>query len=123
MNKKVLVIEDDTFLQQVYSDQLIKNGYEVETALSGEDGLKKIESNPDVVLLDMILPGMSGIDVLKALKKDPKSKKIPVIILTVVEEKEDIKKSLKLGADDYLLKSKFSLNEVVDKIERVLGSA
>ncbi|NIM46605.1 MAG: response regulator [Candidatus Aenigmarchaeota archaeon] len=122
-SKKILVIEDDTFLVQVYSDQLIKNGYQVEVAASGEEGLKKIETNPNAILLDLILPGMSGLDVLGALRKDPKTKKTPIIVLTVVEDKKEIKKALELGADDYLLKSKFSLNEVVGKIERILGSS
>jgi len=123
MPKKILFIEDESDLQKTFSDVLEKKGYEIIMALDGEVGLKLAKSkNPDLILLDLILPKIHGFDVLKELKSDPKTKNIPIIVLTNLEGMADINKAIELGATTYLVKAHYSLDEVIKKIEGVLGN-
>lgn len=116
--KKILFIEDEFGLQKTLGEFLRKNGYEVISALDGETGLRLAkEKLPDLVLLDLILPRKHGLDVLKELKDDKKTKDIPVIILTNLESLEDVQKAIELGATTYLVKANYSLEEVVEKIK------
>tara|TARA_Y100000310_G_scaffold85265_1_gene82096 strand:+ start:12323 stop:12691 length:369 start_codon:yes stop_codon:yes gene_type:complete len=118
---KILVIEDDKFLKELISQKLTKEGYKVISAVDGEDGVKKTKAeNPNLILLDLILPGMDGFEVLDEIKKDSKLKPIPVIILSNLGQKEDVEKALKLGAVDYLIKAHFAPGQIVDKIKSVL---
>lgn len=120
---KVLVVEDDAFLAGMYVTKLNLEGFDVEVADDGEQGFKlALEVKPRIILLDIILPKMSGFDVLKDLKKDPKTKDIPVILLTNLGQREDVKKGLELGAVDYLIKAHFMPSEVVEKIKKLLGN-
>lgn len=121
-NKKMIVlIEDDVFLRDLCVRKLKKENFEVVSAENGEEGLKKIkECEPDLVLLDIILPGIGGFEVLKQIKEDEKTQHIPVIMLTNLGEKEDIEKGLILGAADYLVKAHFSPDEIVERIYKVL---
>ena len=119
---KVLVVEDDAFLAGMYVTKLNLEGFDVEVAEDGEQGLKQaLEVNPRIILLDIILPKMSGFDVLQDLKKEPKTKDIPVILLTNLGQREDVKKGLELGAVDYLIKAHFMPSEVVEKMKKLLG--
>jgi DNA-binding response OmpR family regulator len=121
MPKKILFIEDESDLQKTFSDVLEKKGYEIIMALDGEVGLKLAKSkNPDLILLDLILPKIHGFDVLKELKSDPKTKDIPIIVLTNLEGMADINKAIELGATTYLVKAHYSLDEVIKKIEGAL---
>ena len=116
---KILVAEDDKFLKHVYMNKLPKEGFEVDLAINGEIALEKIESfKPDLIILDIMMPKMSGLEVLKKIKKDPKTKDIPVIITSNLDKNEDIQKGMKLGANDYLVKSDVSINEIVDTIKK-----
>jgi len=116
--KKILFIEDEFSLQKTLGEFLRKNGYEVISALDGETGLRVAkEKLPDLILLDLILPRKHGLDVLKDLKNDKKTKDIPVIILTNLESLEDVQKAIELGATTYLVKANYSLEEVVEKIK------
>jgi len=120
--KKILFIEDESSLQKALGDVLRENNYEVVSALDGEIGLRLAKSEkPDLALLDIILPKMNGIEVLKALKEDPETRDIPVIILTNLENMEDINKAIELGAAAYLVKAQYAMEEVIDKIEKALG--
>ncbi len=120
---KILVVEDDAFLAGMYVTKLNLEGFDVEVAENGEQGLKQaLEVKPRIILLDIILPKMSGFDVLQDLKKDPKTKDIPVILLTNLGQREDVKKGLDLGAVDYLIKAHFMPSEVVEKIKKLLGN-
>jgi DNA-binding response OmpR family regulator len=122
--KKILFIEDESALQKTFGDILGKKGYRVVKALDGESGLKLAKGErPDLILLDLILPKMDGFGVLKGLKASEETKSIPVIILTNLEETEDIQKALELGATTYLVKSSYTLEEVVNKIEQSLAKA
>ncbi|MCH8244543.1 response regulator [Patescibacteria group bacterium] len=119
--QKILVIEDDTFLRELIVQKLLKEGYEIVEAVDGEDGIKKVtEENPDIILLDIILPGIDGFEVLKKIKEDEKVKDIPVIILSNLGQQDDIDKGIKLGAKDYLIKAEFTPGEIVEKVKGVL---
>lgn len=122
MAKKILIIEDDKFLRRVISQKLSREGYDISEAIDGEKGLKLVqEEKPDLVLLDLILPGIDGFEVLANLKKDPQLSKIPVIILSNLGQREDIDKGLKMGAIDYLIKAHFTPGEIIDRIDRILS--
>lgn len=116
--KKILIIEDESSLQKTLGESLTQEGYKIIAALNGEIGLKiATKEKPDLVLLDLILPKMNGFDVLKALKSNPETKSIPVIVLTNLEDIKDIEKVLELGATTYLVKANYSLEEITDKIK------
>ena len=119
---KILIVEDDKFLRELIVKKLTGEGFETEEAIDGEDGIKKAKSvQPDLILLDLILPGMDGFGVLTEIKKDQNISSIPVIILSNLGQKEDVDKGIKLGASDYLVKAHFTPNEIVEKIKTILG--
>jgi len=119
--KTILFIEDESALQKTFGEILKQEGYEMISALDGETGLRLAKSEkPDLILLDLILPKIHGFDVLKKLKGDKETKDIPVIVLTNLEKIEDVDKALELGATTYLIKAQYSLEEVVEKIKKVL---
>ena len=119
--KKILFIEDEAALQKTMEEILKKAGYEMTSALDGETGLRLAKSKAyDLILLDLVLPRKHGFEVLKELKKDPATKEIPVIILTNLETMENIEKALKLGATTYLVKTQYSIEEVIDKVRKAL---
>jgi DNA-binding response OmpR family regulator len=121
MAKKILIVEDDKFLRELISRKLQKEGYEIVQAADGEEGEKKIkETKPDLILLDLILPGIDGFEVLSRIKQDPTVASIPVVILSNLGQKEEIEKGLKLGAVDYLVKAHFTPAEIVEKIKVIL---
>ena len=119
---KILLVEDDEFLANMYRAKLEIENYEVVMALNGEAGLHMAEEkNPDLILLDIVMPKMNGFEVLNHLKSDKDLKKIPVILLTNLGQKEDVEKGLKLGADEYLIKAHFLPSEVINKIIKMLN--
>ncbi len=118
---KILIIEDDPFLSSMYITKLEKSGYETLACEDGQKGWELVqEEKPDLVLLDILLPKMSGFEVLKRMRASSKLKDIPVILLTNLGQKSDIDEGLKLGAVDYLIKAHFTPTEVVKKIEKAL---
>lgn len=121
--KKILFIEDESTLQKRMGEFLGQEGYKVIPALDGETGFKLAQKEkPDLILLDIILPKLDGFEVFKRIKDDKKTQNIPVIILTNLENSSDIEKSLELGATAYLIKSDQSLEDVLEKINKTLGS-
>jgi len=121
MSKKILIIEDDKFLRELIAQKLFKEGFEAAEAIDGEEGIKKIKSeNPDLILLDLILPGIDVFEVLSRMREDSTLASIPVIILSNLGQKEDVEKGLKLGAVDYLIKAHFTPGEIIDKIKVAL---
>jgi len=115
---KVLIIEDDKFLRELIVRKLTQENFEVVEAVDGEEGLRKIEeAKPSLVLLDLILPGIDGFQVLETVKKEKETSLIPVIILSNLGQREDLEKGLKLGAADYLVKAHFTPNEIVEKVK------
>ena len=123
MKYKILLIEDDKFLAGMYVKKIeAEKVFDVSFALSGEEGLEAIKKQkPDLVLLDIMLPGINGFDLLKKLREDQATQELPVIMLTNLNEKEDIQKALSLGANDYLIKAHFMPSEVIAKMRRVLA--
>ena len=121
MIKKILLIEDDKFLRELMSKKLVNMEYDVVSAVDGESGLAMIkEVKPDAILLDLILPGINGFEVLERAKKDPEIANIPVIILSNLGQKEDIERGLGLGAVDFMVKAHFTPQEIVEKLKSIL---
>lgn len=119
---KILLIEDDPFLLSMYSTKFEAEGFAVISADDGEKGLKAANGErADIILLDILMPKMNGFEVLEKLKAEEKTKNIPVILLTNLNQKDEIEKGLVLGADDYMIKAHFMPSEVVAKIRKVLG--
>lgn len=117
---KVLLIEDDKFLSDMYVTKFFQLGYDIETAYDGEEGLRKAyKIKPNLILLDIKLPLKNGFQVLKEIKENVKTKDIPVILLTNLGQKEDVEKGKKLGAADYMIKAQFTPQEVVDKVKKL----
>jgi DNA-binding response OmpR family regulator len=120
--KKILFIEDDTFLLGLAATKLEAEGFEVKTAETGTKGLTALDIDQiDLVLLDLMLPDISGFEVLDNMKSNEGKKDIPVIIFSNLSEDENVKKGIELGAEDYMVKSNFTLDELVEKIQKVLG--
>lgn len=121
---KILLIEDDPLMIRMYQRKLLKDKYEVQSAVDGEEGLLKIRSfKPDLVLLDVMMPKLNGLQVLERMKADPAIAHIPVIILTNLGgSQEDINRGLELGAVAYLIKSAYRPDEVVAKVKEVLAA-
>lgn len=117
----ILIVEDERHLQTILSDLLKDEGYNVLSAYDGEEALNILsKQSPDLVLLDLILPKKDGFEVLKAMKEDSKIKGIPVIVLTNLEGSSDIEKALDLGAETYLVKANYKLEEILDKIKKAI---
>ena len=119
--KKILFIEDESALQRAVTQVLSDEGYKLRQALDGEAGLNIAQEEiPDLILLDLILPQKNGFEVLKELKRDERTRKIPVIILTNLEGTKDVGRAIELGATTYLIKTSYRLEEVVEKIKELL---
>lgn len=117
----VLLVEDDQFLAGMYGSKLELEGYHVVLARDGAEGWKLARtSKPDLVLLDLVLPKMSGFEILEHIRATPDLASTPVILLTNLGQREDVRRGLELGADDYLIKAHFMPSEVIDKIKRRL---
>ena len=120
---KVLLVEDDESLRLLYSKNLKAKNFEVETAVDGKDAFSKLKLfKPDLIILDIILPGINGIEILQILKGDAEFEKIPVIMLTSISEVNRIKECLDSGAKGYIMKDKrVSAEEIAEKVNLLLG--
>ncbi|MFA6919285.1 MAG: response regulator [Patescibacteria group bacterium] len=119
----ILIVEDDIFLSDLYKTKMELEGFKVLAAYDGEKGLELAQKNsPNIILLDLILPKLSGFGVLEKLKANKATQNIPVIILTNLSQKSDVEKGLKIGANDYLIKAHFMPSEVVEKIKRLMSA-
>ena len=120
MNGKIFIIEDETSIIQLVQHNLEKDGFIVSSAINGNEGLKDLKKfEPNLLLLDWMLPDLSGIEICKSIRKDTSFKNLPVIMLTAKGEEEDKIKGLDSGADDYLTKP-FSYNELLARIKAIL---
>lgn len=123
MAKKILIVEDDKFLRELITKKLKEEGYDTVGAGDGEEGIEKAKKDsPDMILLDLILPGIDGFEVLSKIKDDPSVSSIPVVILSNLGQREEVEKGLKLGAVDYMIKAHFTPGEITDKVKSVLES-
>ncbi|MBI2450364.1 MAG: response regulator [Candidatus Nealsonbacteria bacterium] len=120
-NKKVLIVEDDEFLADILVKQLAKAGFDTDLAIDAKAALEKIkQEKPSLVLLDLILPGMNGFEFLEKIKSDPILRDIRVIILSNLGQKDEIERGLKLGAEDFMVKANYDINEIIQKVKNVL---
>jgi len=120
--KKILIIEDDPFLSEMYATKLTESGFEAEVAPDGKKGLAMVtDLKPDLVLLDIVLPKMDGFEILKKIKDDDELKNIPVVLLTNLGQKSEVEKGLSLGADEYIIKAHFTPTAVVVKVKEILN--
>lgn len=123
-HKKILLLaDDDPLILRMYQNRFDNEGYKVNTATNGEEALNSIrKEKPDLVLMDVMMPIMNGVEALKAIKNDARTKSIPVIMLTNLGDKqEDIKAAKELGVLDYLVKSELPLKDLSERIKKILG--
>ncbi len=114
---KILIAEDDKFLANAYRVKLTKAGFEVKIAANGEEAVEALkEFEPDIMLLDLVMPKKDGFSVLEDLRNDEKWKNLPIIVASNLGQQEDVDKAKKLGANDYVVKSNESLQNILDKI-------
>lgn len=120
---KILLVEDDVFIQDIYLSRLKQEGFNVLAAEHGVAALEKMKDfNPDLIVLDIITPYMNGLEFLKTVRKEDKWKKIPVIMMSNLSEKEKIKEMQQLEISAYLVKSHFTPSEVMEKIKTLLAA-
>ncbi len=118
---KILLVEDDQFIVDMYQVKF-KSDFEVEVAVDGKEGLQMLrDKKPDLLLLDIILPKMDGFELLEEMKKDEDLQDIPVLLLTNLGQKSNVKRGLRLGALDYIIKAHYTPAEVVEKVKEVLS--
>ena len=119
-SKNILVVEDDLDIRELISFNLANEGHQVFEANDGEVGIDKArDNNPDLILLDLMLPGIQGLDVCRIIKSDQETKEIPIIMVTALGQEEDIVKGLETGADDYITKP-FSIKVLIARVNAVL---
>jgi DNA-binding response OmpR family regulator len=115
--KTIFIIEDDTSLQGLLRETFEKHGFFVQSASDGEEAVEKLSRTiPDLILLDIVIPKKTGLDVLKELRKQESLKNTPVVLLTNLEGAESVEKALSMGATTYLVKSNYSLQEITEKV-------
>ncbi len=122
MRKRILLVEDDTALSEVYRSRLELEGFEVNEVHNGEDALSAaVKLRPDLVLLDVMIPKISGFDVLDILRNTPETTNMRVIMLTALSQAKDKERAEQLGVDDYLVKSQVVIGDVVKRVKYHLG--
>lgn len=120
---RILVVEDDEFLRSLAAKRLDKEGFQVSAAVDGDSAIAAVKENrPDLVLLDLILPGINGFEVLQQLQKDESLKAIPVIVFSNLGQPDDIERAKSFGAVDYFIKSNLTLDDLMVKIKSHLGA-
>lgn len=119
---KVLVVEDEEILLTALREELENGGYAVEGAGDGQEGLEKVKSfKPDLILLDLVMPKMDGMEMLHKLKDNGETRDVPVVILTNLSDYERISEALSLGAMDYLVKANYKLEDLLEKVKAVIA--
>ena len=119
---KILIIEDEVSLLKSLTEVLEERGYEVVGATDGESGLRLAqERNPDLIILDLLLPGMDGVDVLRQLRENKETEGIPVLVLTNLSDEKTVAEVLAVGGKDYLVKSDVNLEMIANKVEEILA--
>ena len=122
MAKKILLVEDEEIMINLLEKKLVSEGYEVSVARDGEEGLRKIrEARPDLILLDIVMPKMGGFEVMDEMQKSPEFKNIPIIVISNSGQPVEIDRAQKLGAKDWLIKTEFDPQEVLDKVIKQIG--
>lgn len=121
MGNKILLIEDEELMVELLNRKLTQEGYEVSVARDGEEGLKMMkEQKPELVLLDIVMPRLGGFEVMEKMTKDNDLKDIPVIVISNSGQPVEIDRARKLGAKDWLIKTEFNPQEVIEKVKKQL---
>lgn len=119
---KILLVEDDLFFQKFYTSKLIESGYEVVSAVNGKEALSKLENESlKLVLLDLVMPEVDGFEVLRQRSLNDRWKSIPVIVFSTLGQDEDINRAKSLGANDYMNKTFYNINDLLNKIKALLA--
>lgn len=119
--KRILLVEDDRFLRRACEKGLCQRGFTVLTAADGEEALRRARTEaPDVILLDLLMPKISGIEVLRILKSEHETRAIPVLVLTNSSKEQDLQEIMRLGAAGYQVKANLSLQDLGDKVAQLL---
>ncbi len=122
MAKKILIVEDEELIKSLLQKKLVKEGYDVSTASNGEEGLEVMRRvSPDLILLDIIMPKMGGFEMMEEMRRDEKLEKIPVIVISNSGQPVELDRAKKLGAKDWLIKTNFDPEEVLEKVKKQLG--
>jgi CheY-like chemotaxis protein len=121
---RILLVEDDKFLRRACEASLRQRGFQVATATEGDEGLRlaRTQPYPDIILLDLLMPKLPGIEVLRALRADPATAAIPVLILSNSSREEDKRQAVQLGASGYYVKANLSLKDLATEIERLVNA-
>ena len=120
---KILLIEDDVFMIELLSQELVRSGFDMAGARTGTEGVAKFQNEkPDMILLDLILPGEHGFDVLRAIRKMSDGAKVKVIVLSNLSENKDKEDAKRLGVIDYLVKANNELPEIIDHVRKALAA-
>ena len=121
MTKKILIVDDDKILSKILRDAFRADAYEVITAFDGEAGLSiALEQKPDLIMLDLVMPKLGGIEFLKKLRADERGKNIPVLVATQVSDLAKMSEGMELGVRGYIIKADYSIKEILSQIEEVL---
>lgn len=121
---KILLVEDDSNLREIYGARLEAEGYEISTASDGEEALAiAVRERPDLIISDVMMPKISGFDMLDILRSTPETKDVKVIVMTALSQEEDRARGEGLGADKYFVKSQVTLDDVVSSVKELLGGA
>lgn len=120
-NKKILIVEDDAILISVLADNIAQAGFKIIKAKNGEEGLAAaLREHPDLILLDIVMPKMDGVTMLKKLRKDKKCLAIPVVLLTNLSYGKEVEEAIKHGVADFLVKANWKLEDVIKKVKQKL---
>ena len=120
--RKIVLVEDDSLMSSILAAHLIKEGFNIISVTEGAQAFERIQAEqPSIVLLDIVLPGIGGFDILAKLKQDESTKSIPVLILSNLGSKEEIQRGIDLGAEDYLVKANSMVEEITGKIQKILN--
>lgn len=119
--RKILVVEDDKFLRELFVRKMFNEGFDVDSAIDAEQAFDVLKNKkPEIILLDLILPGVDGFEILTQIKKDDNLKHIPVMVISNLGQKEDIDRAIELGAVDFLIKANYTLDEIIARVLTVL---
>lgn len=122
MQPKALIIEDEQFIRDIYKRQLEKSGIGVDDFSNGKEGLQAISQNKyDIILLDIMLPDLNGLEILKQIKQNPDTKSIPVLMLTNLGQDDVIKEGFSLGAQGYFIKASYTPDQIVEEVKNILA--
>ncbi|HDZ54647.1 MAG TPA: response regulator [Candidatus Nealsonbacteria bacterium] len=123
IKKRILLIDDDSFIRKMYKERLLADGFIVDEAENGRDGLEKVNSGDyDFVLLDVVMPDMTGVEVLKKIRANNKLDTLQVIILSALGQELDIKEALNAGAKEYIVKDKTTPRELVERLRNLINT-